>query len=255
MDKEEIKPDMSEKASHPFFNAVRCILDEVETTQLPVIQSAARVIAEKMVSGGILHTFGTGHSHIMAEEIFFRAGGLVPINPILDPGLMLNLSAIGSTALERLEGYVPIVLQRYDLRTGDVMLIVSNSGRNAASIDAAIYARQKGLTVIALSSVATHRNVPVRHSSGKHLYELADIVIDSRVPQGDAVLSLPGMKKRVCPISTIIGVTIVQTMMYEAAQYMIALGYTPEIIVSANTEETQDHRAMFAEYGDRLRNR
>jgi uncharacterized phosphosugar-binding protein len=246
---------MSEKTSHPFFDSIRCILDEVEATQLPAIRSAAHVIAEKMASGGVLHAFGTGHSHIMAEEIFFRAGGLVQINPILDPGLMLNLSATASTALERLEGYMPIVLQRYDLRTSDVMLIISTSGRNAASIDTALYARQRGLTVIALTSVAAYRDISVRHSTGKHLYELADIVIDSCVPQGDAVLSLPGTKMRMGPISTIIGVTIVQTLIYEATQQMIALGYTPEIIVSANGEEVQDHRAMFEKYGDRLRHR
>lgn len=237
----------------PFLEAVRLLLDKIEATQGSAVLEAAHLIAGRLVAGGMLHVFGTGHSHILAEEIFFRAGGLVQVNAILDPGLMLHISALGSTSLERLEGYAPIVLDRYDLRPEDVLLVVSNSGRNAVPIDAAIYARERGLKVIALTSAANYRCIPPRHSSGKHLEDFADVVIDTCVPEGDAAVTLPGLPLPIGPVSTIMGATLIQALMYETMQAMTALGHQPLVVASANASREQDHNVLFSGFRDRIR--
>jgi len=238
---------------HPFFEAIRQTLDQIEATQADRIRRAAHAIAHSLMKDGILHVFGTGHSHIMAEEVFFRAGGLVQINAILDPGLMLHLSALGSTQMERLTGYAALVLDRYSLQTGDVFLVASNSGRNAGPIEAALYARQKGLTVIALTSAEAYRGESVRHPGGKRLAEVADLVIDTCVPHGDAALGLPGLPERIAPLSTIIGSAILQALVAETVQEMLACGHQPNVIVSANVESSQDQAGLYHDYLDRIR--
>jgi uncharacterized phosphosugar-binding protein len=236
-----------------FFDAVRQTLDRVESTQAEPIRRAAHAIAHSLTQDGILHVFGTGHSHIMAEEIFFRAGGLVQINAILDPGLMLHLSALGSTQMERLEGYATQVLDRYSLRPGDVFLVASNSGRNAGPIEAALYARQKGLTVIALTSAEAYQAESVRHPGGKRLAEVADMVIDTCVPHGDAALCLPDLPERIAPLSTIVGAAVLQALVAETVQEMLNCGHRPKVIVSANVESSQDQAGLYHDYLDRIR--
>jgi uncharacterized phosphosugar-binding protein len=236
-----------------YFAAVRRILDQAEQTQQEALFQAAQVTAVCLMNGGMLHVFGTGHSHILAEEIFFRAGGLVQIDAVLDPGLMLHLSALGSTALERLPGYAEIVLQRYDLRAGDILLVVSNSGRNSVPIEAAAYAKKQALTVIAMTSAGAYQGLASRHPSGKRLADLADVVIDTCVPEGDAALSLPGLPERIGPTSTIIGTALIQAYICETVQQMLAQGCKPKVLVSANVDGGQDHQALFAEFSGRIR--
>jgi uncharacterized phosphosugar-binding protein len=240
---------------HPFFESVQEVLDAVEATQMLALRKAACVTADSLTAGGMIHVFGTGHSHMLAEEIFFRSGGLVQVNAMLDPGLMLHVSALSSTSLEQVEGYAPIVLKRYDLRTGDVMVVISNSGRNAVPIDAALVARAQGLTVIAVTAAAAYRSMPIRHSSGRHLAEYADVVIDTCVPKGDAALSLPGVSEPMGPLSTIIGATVLQTYIYETAKEILERGHRPQIILSANGEVLQDHERLFTEAAPRIRHR
>ncbi len=244
---------MSESAAQPFFEAVYATLQRLQETQSAALRRAAHITADTIVGGGMIHVFGTGHSHILAEEVFFRAGGLVQINAILDPGLMLHVSALGSIALERLEGYANLVLDRYDLRPGDTMVIVSNSGRNAGPIDAALYAKRRGLPVIAITSAQAYRNAEVRHSCGKHLSELADVVIDTGVPEGDASVSLPGLSERIGPLSTIVGAAAIQAYLYEAVKEVLARGHKPSVVVSANVGSGHDHLSLYDAYKARIR--
>jgi len=246
---------MPSTPAHPFFVAVRQILSDVERTQLPALHQAAALTAESLTAGGMLHVFGTGHSHILAEEVFFRAGGLVQINAILDPALMLHVSALQSTELERLEGYAAIVLARYDLRAGDVLVVVSNSGRNPVPIEAALYAKERGLKVIAVTSMDAYRTVPVRHSGGRRLAELADVVFDTCVPKGDALLQVDGLPHALGAASTIVGATLMQAYIYETVKEMLAQGCRPQVLISANVDEAQDHQGLFAAYGDRIRHK
>jgi uncharacterized phosphosugar-binding protein len=244
---------MPDEAIHVYFEAIHCILDLAERTQAQALREAARRTADCLGKGGILHVFGTGHSHMLAEDIFFRAGGLVQVNAILDPGLMLHVSALGSTRLERLPGYAEIILNRYDLRPGDVLLIVSNSGRNAVPIEAAQYAKERGLMVIAMTSDAAYQELAPRHAGGKRLAELADLVIDTCVPEGDAAIAIPGLADRIGPVSTIMGSALIQAFICETMSEMLSQGLQPEVIVSANVDGDQDHPALFAKYADRIR--
>lgn len=246
---------MSHELSHPFFAAVRRVLDAIEATQQSAIDAAARAVADSLAQGGVLHVFGTGHSHILAEEVFFRAGGLVQVNAILDPGLMLHVSALHSTEVERLEGYAAIVLDRYVIRAGDVMVVVSNSGRNAVPIEAAYYAQQRGLVVIAVTSAAEYADTEVRHSQGKRLAEIADIVIDTHVPKGDALMTLPGLPHALGAASTIAGSTVMQALIYATVKELLDRGHQPEVIVSANAEGGQDLIGLFTQYADRIRHK
>ncbi len=236
-----------------YFEKVHQALQQVEQTQLEVVQKAAEITAERLMAGNLLHVFGTGHSHILAEEVFFRAGGLVQVNAILDPALMLHLSASKSTDLERLPNYARIVLERYDLREGDVFLVVSNSGRNAVPIEAALYAGEHGLRVIAMTSVSAYATLPSRHPSGKKLADVAEIVIDTCVPEGDASLSLPGLEQRFGPLSTILGSALIQAYVCAIIETMLRHQVQPKVLISANVESGQDHSALFQDYRQRIR--
>jgi len=236
-----------------FFDSIRNIMDQVEKTQADALQRAAHLTADSLILDGIVHVFGTGHSHILAEDVFFRAGGLVQVDAILDAGLMLHVSGLGSTKLERLSGYTPIVLARYDLRPKDIMVVVSNSGRNAGPIEAALYAKEKGLTVIAITSAAAYRNSSVRHPCNKHLFDIADIVIDTCVPHGDAIISIPGMAERIGPVSTIVGSSIIQAYLVETVHQMVERGHQPKVIISANVESDQNEDELYKDYANRIR--
>jgi uncharacterized phosphosugar-binding protein len=125
-----------------YLNEIRRLLDTIESTQAGSVAQAADRVAEALIAGRMVHLFGKGHAHMLCEEFFYRAGGMLPINPILDSGLMLDDSALGSSQLERLPGYARIVLAKHPLETGDIILIASNSGVNAVPVEAAIEAHE-----------------------------------------------------------------------------------------------------------------
>jgi uncharacterized phosphosugar-binding protein len=167
-----------------------------------------------------------------AEEIFHRAGGLCCINAIIDPAL----SGHGpfGTALERTPGYIPVLLSQYDFRAGEHLIVISNSGINAAPVEAALYGKEHGLVVTAITSLTHSRSVASRHSSGKKLYELADHVIDNCGPAGDALLEVPGVEERICATSTVTTALIMNMLMAEVVGRLVAAGMTPPVLRSAN---------------------
>src|SRR5215203_6364654 len=154
----------------------------------PNIEAAAKMMAECIAPGGVVHVFGSGHSHMMAEEVFHRAGGLFAFNAMLDVNLT-NFGTLKAGMVERAEGYAKVILMSFDVRPGEVVVVVSNSGINPVPIELAIEAKALGATTIAVTSEANYRNTPSRHSSGKQLAEIVDLTIDSRVPVGDAIVT------------------------------------------------------------------
>ncbi len=237
------------------FSAVHEIQDLILRDEAGNLAKAAQLLADSIAQGGVLHVFGAGHSHLFAEELAFRAGGLAPVNPILDIGYtLIGGPPSRSTRLERLEGYVESVLDGYDLRPGEVFIVMSQSGRNPGPVGAALYAKARGLTVIAVTSVSQSKSLPSRHSSGKRLFEIADLVIDSHVPIGDAAIELRPDLPRVAPLSTIIGATILQSIVAEVAGLLVERGFEPPIWVSSNVESGDEHNLrMAAQYPSRLK--
>jgi len=240
--------------STAYINEIRRLLDLVEESQSGAVHRAASCIAEAFIGGQLLHLFGTGHAHILCEELFYRAGGMLPINPIFDSGLMLHESALASSQFERLPGYAHIILSRHTLEVGDVMLIASNSGVNAVPVEAALEARERGLSVIALTSLAHSQSVQPRHASCKKLYQLADVVIDNCGQLGDAALEVPGLPGKVEATSTVTGAVLLHWVMHEVIEQMLTRGVTPEIIISANVPGGDQHNAQaFAHYRNKVR--
>jgi uncharacterized phosphosugar-binding protein len=226
-----------------YFDVVRQLLDEVQRKNAASFEQAAHIVAEALRQDGLLHVFGTGHSHLIAEEMFDRAGGLLPINPILDSALMLHVSALTSTDFERMHGYAEVLLKRYHLGPHDAMLVISNSGRNAVPVEMALAAKAHGLPVIAMTAVAASRAQPSRHSSGQRLCDVADVVLDMCTPLGDAVMSVEGVAAKVSSTSTVIGAALAQALVHRVVAKLAALGVTPPIHVSANLGTGADYVA------------
>jgi uncharacterized phosphosugar-binding protein len=220
--------------------------------QGPSIEAAAKMMAECIAAGGIVHVFGSGHSHMMAEEVFHRAGGLFAFNAMLD----INLTSFGTLKaglVERTEGYARVIMVSFDVRPGEVVVVVSNSGINAVPIELAIEARNIGAKVIAVTSSGNYAAAASRHSSGKKLAEVADLTVDSQVPVGDAILSLAGLAAPVAASSTVLGAALMNAMVAQTAEALLAMGQQPPVIVSMNVPGGDEQNARLTEqYRPRL---
>lgn len=217
------------------------------------IVSASKLIEESIENDGVLHVFGCGHSQMYAMELFYRAGGLVPVNAILSPSLSLAPSAPLSTFSERETGLAKVILDNENVKTQDVMLIVSTSGRNAVPVEMAIEARNKGMKVIALTSLSFSKEVESRQEDGKKLYELADVVLDNHGEPGDAVMETPGVESKFGSTSSIIGFTILQAITVQVIENLSKKGIEPPIYVSSNLDKgDQINKEHIKNYRNRI---
>jgi uncharacterized phosphosugar-binding protein len=197
---------------------------------------AAEVIADALSKGRTLHAFGSGHSHMLAEELYYRAGGLVRVRPILFEGLMLHGSAPLSTALERLPEIGDALFDDQSFAEGDVLLIASNSGSNAVASRLAERARACGVHVVAVTSLRHATSAEARANDLPRLHELADLVIDNGGVVGDAAVEIHGLDRSVGPTSTVIGAAIVNAIVVETVERLVARGITPDVYASSNLE-------------------
>ena len=222
--------------ANEYFDNLQKILTRISTEQGGNIEAAARAVADTLENGGRIHTFGTGHSHMLAEEIFYRAGGLVNVNPILETGLMLHESASKSTALERLEGYGEILFDMHGIKETDILFLFSNSGRNGVAIDLALIAQSRGVRTVVITNMEHTMQGKSRHSSGKKLYELGTVVIDNCGCTGDASMEIKEIGRNVAPTSTAAGAAILNAIEARAVEMMVADGYVPEVFSSSNVD-------------------
>jgi uncharacterized phosphosugar-binding protein len=238
-----------------YFDSLTDILTQIATQQAAHIQSAGMLVANAIAAGGVVQTFGSGHSHMISEEAFFRAGGLAPVNPILDDALIFLHGALESTRAERQTGYAATVLIREEINPADVAIVISNSGRNAVPIEMALHLKELGLKVIAITNPRQAGTSASRHSSGKYLFEIADLVIDNCIPVGDAVLELPGLPQKMGPSSTVAGAAIMNAIMIEAAACLQTMGLRVPVISSANVGAgaLADMQASLAHWESRVR--
>ncbi|MEW9110775.1 MAG: SIS domain-containing protein [Cytobacillus gottheilii] len=214
---------------------------------------AAEKVAASIQNGGIVQLFGCGHSHILTEEVFYRAGGLVPINPILIEPLMLHEGALRSSQLERKNDYVAPILEQFEIRPEDIVFVLSTSGRNPVPVDVALQAKKSGAYVIALTSMEYSKSQPSRHNSGKHLYNSVDLAIDNYSVKGDAILSYEKVKVPFSPTSTTVGSVILNAIFAEAIKLMADNGFEPPIFLSGNIDGSDEHNEkLIQKYHDRI---
>ncbi len=217
-----------------FYEKVLNMMKVVKDNEESKIEEAGKLVGKVISEGNVVHIFGSGHSDMLAKEVFQRAGSLACINRIFDPS-----DGMG----ERLETWGISLIKKYDLKEGEVIIIFSNSGRNPSPIEMAEYCKEKGMKVIAITNLNHSKGTQSRHSSGKKLYEVADIVIDNHGELGDTAIEIPTMNEKSGPTSTIIGALIINMIMLDAIQYCIDKDYEPPIIVSQNLDG-QDERNL-----------
>lgn len=209
------------------------------------IEKAAEFCSSSVCSGRVIHVFGCGHSQMFAMEVFYRAGGLVPVNALLIPHMALFPRAKLSTLQERVEGFCDKYLELEDTDPRDTMIIVSISGRNAGVVDMALEAKKIGMKVVALTSKQFANSTTSRHSSGKHLMDAADVVIDVKCVSGDAALTMEGLEPHFCGTSTVLGMAVMESIIAQTVENCVKSGCVPSIYVSSNLDKGD---AINAEY-------
>ena len=219
-----------------YFDYAQGKLQEVLEKELPNIQKAADLVTESCKKGGKFYVFGSGHSHMIAEELYLRAGGLALVHGILPPELMLHQMSKKSSHMERIEGYGKALVELYHIDEKDTILVVSNSGRNAAPVEVCLYAKEKGAKVIAMTSMKHSAGCTSRHSSGKKMYELADVTIDNCAEKGDAGFTIEGMDVCMGPVSSVTGIVIAEALACQVAENLAKAGMEPPVFVSSNVD-------------------
>lgn len=225
-------------------------LRRLHDEQAEAIGQAARVIADQIKSDRLVYAYGPGgHSNLATQELFFRAGGLMHVSAILDEGTLLSSGALRSMAMERTPGYGRIVIDNYGLGQGDLLVLINAYGINAALIDAALEARQRGVRMIGVTSVrhasATPPDHPARHPSGKNLYELVDLVVDSQIEVGDAVVAIPGFDQKVAAMSTFANAYLLNAIVAETVELLVREGMPAPVWMSGNAPGGDEANARF----------
>ena len=221
------------KMLETIFSTGKGIVDQIQATQMENLHNASMMIAEAHKNGHKFFVSGSGHSHTVAEELYGRAGTLAFTVPILTQELTLIDHPTKSTMLERLDGYAKILVDLYNVSEGDVVLIASNSGRNAYPVELAIESKKRGAKVICITNMKHSSSVTSRHISNKKLYEVSDVVIDNCGEIGDAATPVEGTSATVFPTSSIANAFITACINAEVCSCLKELGCDVEVFVSA----------------------
>jgi uncharacterized phosphosugar-binding protein len=244
---------MTGKAAE-YILAVKSLLEHDAETQQAAITRSAEILARTIEQDGIIYTFGTGHSHPVAEEVCYRTGNLLPIDSINERSLSGHEKVMQSERMERVEGMAKPILDYYDPAPRDSLIIISNSGRNAVPIEMAMGARLRAVPVIAITSLAHSQGTTSRHSSGKKLYELADVVLDNGCPVGDCLLHLDGLDQPVGPASNPSAIFLLTSIIVRTTQLLLEHGVEPPVPMSGWLEGSEEfNKTMMARYKGRMK--
>ncbi len=223
-----------------YLDEATTLLARIAAEEGEAIMRAGKAIADRIADDRLIYVIGPGgHSQIGAEELFSRAGGLACVVSFLDDGFYLGHGAARSMAIERTPGYARAILHHAEMGAGDVLIIVNAYGINSATIDSALIARERGMTSIAITSVANQRGLPQghpsRHPSGQDLCDLADIVVDTKMPLGDAVMRIDGVSEKVGPVSTMVNAFTLNAIVLEAIADLAGRGIEAPVWRSGNS--------------------
>lgn len=229
------------------------LINKIYCTQMQQMEKAADCLEQAIRQDGLIYVFGCGHSHMVSEELFYRAGGLVQVCPILDSAVMLHEGAAKSSKIERMSGLAGPLLERYEISSKDVLLIVSNSGINSFGIEMALEARQKGCCVVAISS-SQYGGVASRHKSGKYLKDICDIYIDNCVGKGDACVKISEDGRYAGPLSSLSAFFIANLLILMTCERQINHGQIPKVYCSGNIDGTDGvNEKYILQYRSRIR--
>ena len=238
-----------------YFQEVLRIIDRIQQTQGENIKLAADIIAECVRQDGIVHTFGAGHSRLLAEDVMWRAGTLAPINAILEPSMTGYMHATKSAYMEKVEGTGKIIVDYHRIAPPDALVVISNSGNNAAPIEVAMEGSRRGVKVIAVVSLGYMNSLKPRHSSGNKLADVADVVIDNCGKVGDTCLQYEGLEQGVGATSTIAGSFIVNAILAQAVENLLKQGIEPPVFWSGNLQGGMEANQKYLDrYWARIRN-
>jgi uncharacterized phosphosugar-binding protein len=236
-------------------NRITEVLNKIWDTQTQTIQEVSAVMADCISKRGLVHLFGSGHSGLPVQDMFPRYGAYPGFRPLMDMRLMWT-NVIGSGGakgllwLERREGYVPILFENEPIRSGDIMVVFSHGGLNAAGVEVLLEAKKRGLTTVAITSMDNYRKREATHSSGKKLADVADYVIDNCMPAEDALVNVSNWKAPVAAGSTVAMVTIAMAIMAEVAACLSEKGINPPVFVSPNVPgiPADNNNCVYEEY-------
>lgn len=235
---------------YPYIQNIIDLFQEIDQQEQVAINTAIDKFAENIKSNHIIHTFGTGHSHMIGIELFGRAGGLANVNAMLDPDALTSNGARRSSELEKLSGLADIIYNNYNIQKGDIMIIISNSGRNAVPIEMAMRAKKEGIYTIALTNLTQSKETTSRHHSGKKLYECVDLILDTHVPPADATMEIAGVKTG--PASSLTSMLILNTIVSGALAKLAQQNEKLPVLQSQNVDGF-DNNALYEKYEDRVK--
>ncbi|MFJ6214263.1 sugar isomerase domain-containing protein [Streptomyces sp. NPDC092296] len=238
-----------------YFDAALSLLRRARDEEAAQVDRAAEVLARTVADGGRVFAFGAGHSSLPAQDVVYRAGGLVLMNLLSVPGVTgvdVMPAPLGS-ALERVSGLATATLDASPARRGDLLFVISLSGRNMMPVELAAHARERGLTVVGLTSLAYPAAVSSRHPSGTYLKDHCDIVLDTKIAVGDGELRIEGAPTTFGPVSTIVTVALMQAVIATAVGRLTEMGVTPPLFRSGNIDGgTEWNAQLLAEQADRV---
>ncbi len=245
-----------------YLTEIQGLIEKIRITQGEQLKKAAGLMADSIQKKRAVYMFGSGHSVLPCQDLFPRYGSFVGFVPIMDPRLMW-FSVVGPGGarellwLERTEGYIKEVLRSYNITADDTMLLFSHGGTNAAAIEVGLQAREIGAKVVSVTSMANYKITPAKHSSGKKLADVADVVIDNCCPPEDAIIPVPGQVEPVSASSTVAFVATSMSLLAETAELLAKRGVKLSTFVSPNVADlpkthNQDVFVDYTEYVKKL---
>jgi uncharacterized phosphosugar-binding protein len=227
-----------------YFEQAVATIRGIAESQREAIGEAAEVLVGAVTGDRTIFSFGASHSFMITEELVYRTGGLMLVNPIYPHGMNLAVRPLTLTSqLERVHGLGRELFVGSGACAGDVLLITSTSGRNAVTVDMALAARDAGVRTIGITSLAYTSEVSSRHESGAKLVDVCDLVLDNGAPAGDSAVTVPGFPQAVGPLSTVTGCALVNALAAEVVSRLVAAGVTPPVFMSANIDGGDAHNA------------
>lgn len=243
------------KFSKKYLNMTIELLSRIRDEEQDALDQAAKIMADAVEQGHCLFAFGCTHSSLPIQDLVYRAGGFMLVNPIYGPGITaLDIKPTTiSSAMEQMQGYAKVILDNSPAKAGDVLILVSVSGRNAVPVELAQLAKERGLKIIGVTSREYSQAVSSRHPSGKKMHDFADIILDNKAPNGDAVLEDMRVPQKFNPVSGVTSTAILQALVAATIEELLLRGFIPPVFLAANVDGGAEYNArLINQYRERI---